>query len=60
MIPRMILQKLNKFVIAVNPFYSLLSLSIIQGYKWIRQWSINQYTSPMMIHKITPSVDYNQ
>ena len=25
----------------------------------IRQWHINQYTFPIMIHKITPSVDYN-
>ena len=25
----------------------------------IRQWPINLYTSPMMIHKIKPSVDYN-
>ena len=29
-----------------------------QGYKWIRQWPINWNTSPMMIHKITPSEDY--
>ena len=31
------------------------------GYKGIRQWSINCYTShsPMMIHKITPYLDYN-
>ena len=25
----------------------------------IRQWPINSYTLLMMIHKITPSVDYN-
>ena len=25
----------------------------------MRQWSIKQCTSPMMIHNITPSVDYN-
>ena len=28
-----------------------------QGSKGIRQWPINQYTSPKMIHKITISVD---
>ena len=28
--------------------------------KGIIQWPINLCTSPMMIHKITPSVDYNQ
>ena len=31
-----------------------------QGSKGIRQWPINRYTSPMMIPKITPSVDYNK
>ena len=32
---------------------------IIQGSKGIRQWSINLYTSPMIIYKIIPSVDYD-
>ena len=31
-----------------------------QGSKGVRQWPINSYTSPMIIHKITPSVDYNK
>ena len=30
-----------------------------QGSKGIRQWPINWWTDPMMIHKIMPSVDYN-
>ena len=30
-----------------------------QGSKGIRQLPINLCTSPMSIHKITPSVDYN-
>ena len=30
------------------------------GSKGIRQWLINLCTSPMIIRKITPSVDYNQ
>ncbi len=30
-----------------------------QGSKGIRQWPIYLCTSPMMIHKITPSVNYN-
>ena len=32
----------------------------IQGSKGIRQWPINSCTSPMMIHKIIPYVDYNE
>ena len=31
----------------------------IQRSKGIRQWPINCCTSPMMIEKITPSVDHN-
>ena len=31
----------------------------IQGSKGIRLWFINWCISPMMIYKITPSVDYN-
>ena len=31
----------------------------MQGSKGIRQWPINLCTSPMMIQKINPSVDYN-
>ena len=31
-----------------------------QGSKGIRQWPINWGTSPMWIHKITPSLDYNK
>ena len=31
-----------------------------QGSKRIRQWPINKYISSLMIHKITPSIDYNQ
>ena len=31
-----------------------------QGSKGIRQWPINCCTSPIMIHTITPSLDYNQ
>ena len=31
---------------------------INQGSEGIRQQPINQYTSPMIIYKITPSVDY--
>ena len=31
-----------------------------QGSKGIRQWPMNWCTFPMMIHEITPSVDYNQ
>ena len=31
-----------------------------QGSKGIRQWTINCCTSPMMTHKITPSVDNNK
>ena len=34
-------------------------LGITQGSKGIRQWPINGCTFPVMIHKITPSVDYN-
>ena len=30
-----------------------------QGSKGIRQWPIKSCTSQMMIHKITPFVDYN-
>ena len=30
-----------------------------QGSKGIRQWKINWCISPIMIHKITQSVDYN-
>ena len=30
-----------------------------QGSKGIRQWPINLCKSPMIMHKITPSVDYN-
>ena len=30
----------------------------IQGLKGMRQWPINWWTFVMMIHKITPSVDY--
>ena len=32
---------------------------IYQGSKGKRQWPMNLCTSPMMIHKITPSVDYS-
>ena len=32
----------------------------IQGFKGIRQWLINLCTSPIIIHKITPSVNYNK
>ena len=32
----------------------------MQGSKGIRQWPMNWFTSPMMIHKITSSVDYNE
>ncbi len=31
-----------------------------QGSKGIRQWPINWCTSPMIMHKIIPSVDYNK
>ena len=31
----------------------------IQGSKGIRQWPINWCTSPMIIHKITPSLECN-
>ena len=37
----------------------LLLLITIQVSEGIRQWTINLLTSPMMIHKITPSLDYN-
>ena len=30
-----------------------------QGSEGIRQWTVNGYPFPMMIHKITLSVDYN-
>ena len=33
---------------------------IIQGSKGIRQWTINWCKSPIMIYKITPSVDNNK
>ncbi len=33
---------------------------LLQGSKGIRQWLINSCTSPMKIHKITHSEDYNQ
>ena len=33
---------------------------VIQGFKGIRQWPINLCTSPMMLHKINPSIDYYQ
>ena len=36
-----------------------LLLINIQGSKGIRQRPTNLCTSPMMIHKITPSADYN-
>ena len=32
-------------------------MTINQGSKGIRQWPLNRYTSPMMIHKITTFVD---
>ena len=38
--------------------YEWLS-SRMQGSKGIRQWQLNGCTSPIMIHKITPSVDQN-
>ena len=31
-----------------------------QGSNGIRQWTLIRVKSPMMIHKITPSVDYNK
>ena len=31
----------------------------LQGSKGISHWLINWCTFPMMIHKITPSLDYN-
>ena len=46
--------------------YPLRSLDVYkytsssQRYKGIRQWPINSCTSPIMIHKFTLSVDYNQ
>ena len=41
--------------------YTLLTTSHQkQGFKGIRQWSFIQYTSLMMIHNITPSVDDNK
>ena len=33
---------------------------VTQGSKGIRQWSINCCVFPMMIQKLTPSVDYNK
>ena len=33
---------------------------LCQGCKGIRQWPINYYISPKMIHKITPSINYNK
>ena len=30
----------------------------LQGSKWIRQFTIEIYTSSVMINKITPSVNY--
>ena len=40
-------------------FYVQISRVSKQGSKGIRQWQINQFTSSIIIHKITPSVDYN-
>ena len=41
-------------------FYRLNhTLYSFQGYKGIRQWPIKGCIHPMMINKITPSVDYN-
>ena len=37
-------------------FIKLIPLYMQAG---IRQWPINRCTSPMIIQKITPSVDYN-
>ena len=39
--------------------YSHKCMRLNQESKGIRQWPINLCTSPMMIHKITPSLDYN-
>ena len=38
---------------------ALLIDTIIQGSQGIRQLPISLWTSPLMIHKIAPSVDYN-
>ena len=41
------------------PFCRLKQLveNFEHGSKGIRHWPINGYTSPMMVNKITPSVD---
>ena len=38
----------------------LKNLTIYKGSKGIRQWRTNKCTSPLIINKITPSVDYNK
>ena len=38
-------------------YYIIIIICSHQGSKGIRHWPINRCTSPMMIHKITPSVD---
>jgi len=40
----------------INSFTRVIT-DIVQGAKGIRQWAINWCISPMMIHKITRSVD---
>ena len=40
-----------------GPFKGIAAITSLS--KGIRKWNINWCTSPMMIHKITPSLDYN-
>ena len=37
-----------------------LKFKTCQGSKGIRQWPVNCCTSPLIIHQITTSLDYNQ
>ena len=43
---------------SVSPFLSHIHTHTYQGSKEITQWPINLCTSPIIMHKITPSVDY--
>ena len=45
--------------IFVHFYPTLYKVDSIQGSKGIRQRPINLCTSPMMIQKITPSIDYS-
>ena len=51
--------KMSVLVLKQKNTKFILIIAKTMGFKEIRQWSINWFTPPMIIHRISPSVDYN-